>query len=409
MIERTIRFWALNEDFLHHRMSFIAGPRQIGKTTTVQKFLKDMHQEDNYYNWDSITLKKKFAENPLFFKEGLPPMSKNKRYWVVFDEIHKYPNWKNLLKGYFDEYKSEIQFIITGSAKLDLFRKSGDSLIGRYFLYKMFPLSPNDILCQKYNFKKQWYPGLDIETIPETNKEVSDVISSLLNTSGFPEPFLDGTKDFYQRWKDTHISLLINEDLRDLTRIAQIKKLETLIFLLPERVGSPLNLNSLRHTLECSYGSVKTWLEAFEKVFLTFNLPPYSYKISRSILKEKKYYFWDWGLLDNAGQRFENFLAIQLLRAVSAWNEWGKGKYELLYIRTKDGLEVDFAIAENNKVKVLIEAKLSDIEPSKALKNIKNKLGNPLSFQVINKEGYYKRTGSDIMVIGIDRFLQILP
>lgn len=132
----------------------------------------------------------------------------------------------------------------------------------------------------------------------------------MLNTSGFPEPFFNGTKDFYQRWKDSHVSLLINEDLRDLTKITQIKKLETLIFLVPERVGSPLSLNSLRHVLECSYGSVKSGLDAFGKVFLVFSLSPFSYKISRSILKEKKYCFWDWGLSDDFGQRFENFIAV---------------------------------------------------------------------------------------------------
>lgn len=185
--------------------------------------------------------------------------------------------------------------------------------------------------------------------------------------------------------------------------------METLLFLLPDRVGSPLSLNSLRYILECSYGSVKSWLDAFEKVFLVFSLTPFSRKISRSILKERKYYFWDWGLLDETGQRFENFVAVQLLRVVSTWNEWGKGKYALHYIRTKDGLEVDFAVTENNKVMFLVEAKTSDTEPEKAFKKIMAESGHPLSFQVINKKGYYKRTESDILVIGIDLFLQILP
>ena len=409
MIKRTLITWALNKDFLHRKMSFIAGPRQIGKTTTVRNFLEDINQGKNYFNWDSIALKQKFAKNPLFFKEDMPPPSKKKRIWIAFDEIHKYPGWKNLLKGYFDEYKDEIQFVITGSAKLDLFRRSGDSLVGRYFLYKMFPLGPKDILSRRYDFSKQWNPRLELKSIPTFKKEFHEAITSLLNTSGFPEPFLDGTRDFYQRWKDTHVSLLINEDLIDLTQITQIKKLETLIFLLPERVGSPLSLNSLRNILECSYGSVKSWLDAFEKVFLVFSLTPFSRKISRSILKERKYYFLDWGLLDDTGQRFENFLAVQLLRAISTWNEWGKGKYALHYIRTKDGLEVDFAVTENNKVMLLVEAKTSDTEPGKAFKKIMAESGHPISFQVINKKGYYKRTESDILVIGIDLFLQILP
>ncbi|MGR3316941.1 MAG: ATP-binding protein [Candidatus Anammoxibacter sp.] len=409
MITRTIAIWALNEDFLNQRMSFIAGPRQIGKTTMVKSFLKDISQGNNYFNWDTISLKQKFAQNPLFFKEEAPPVQKGKRNWIVFDEIHKYPNWKNLLKGYFDEFKDDFQFVITGSARLDLFRMSGDSLIGRYFLYKMFPLGLKDLISKKYDFTKQWNPGLPLKNIPETNSDYSNTVENLINTSGFPEPFLNGTKDFYQRWKEAHISLLINEDLRDLTRIIQIKKLETLIFLLPERIGSPLSLNSLSKILECSYGSIKIWLEAFEKVFLTFSLPPYSQRLSRAVVKEKKHYFWDWGIIDDPGIRFENFIAVQLLRSVSSWNEWGKGKYELFYIRTKDGLEIDFAITCNNKLLMLVEAKVSDAEPSKSFKNIKNKLGNPLSFQIVKSKGFYKNTQTDIIVIGVDRFLQILP
>lgn len=186
MIKRTLTTWTLNKDFLHGKMSFIAGPRQIGKTTTVRRFLKDIRQEKNYFNWDSISLKQKFAKNPLFFKEGLPPVPKKKKNWVVFDEIHKYPKWKNLLKGYFDEYKDEIQFVITGSAKLDLFRRSGDSLVGRYFLYKMFPLGPKDILSLRYDFSNQWNPRLELKSIPTIKKDFFEAITSLLSTSGFP-------------------------------------------------------------------------------------------------------------------------------------------------------------------------------------------------------------------------------
>jgi len=408
MINRINTTWGLNKEFLHNRMSFICGPRQIGKTTTVREFLRKIGQEKNYHNWDSIGVKRKFAKNKLFFTENLPPKSKEKS-WVVFDEIHKYPKWKNLLKGFFDEFKDEIQFAVTGSARLDLFRKSGDSLLGRYFLYKMFPLCPKDLIKKKYDYSLQWDPTQDLNEIPTANKEFSGITSELISMSGFPEPFLKGSKDFYQRWQENYLSLLIHEDIRDLTNIAHIKKLETLVFLLPDRIGAPLSLNSLTHLLECSYGSVKTWLEAFEKVFLLFCISPYTSKISRSILKEKKYYFWDWGLLENKGQRFENFVAVQLLRAVTSWNEWGKGKYELFYARTKEKQEVDFVITKNKKPAFLVEAKLSDTEPNNGFKNIRAKLSNPPAFQVVHKDGHYKRTSSGIITIGIDRFLQLLP
>ena len=151
------------------------------------------------------------------------------RQWIVFDESHKYPQWKNILKGYYDE------------------------------------------------------------------------------------------------WKNNHISLITNEDVRDLSRIVNIQKLQTLVFLLPERVGSPLSLNNLRNTLACAHGSVQNWLEALKKVYLVFDVAPYVARLTRSVLKEQKYYFWDWGLLEDQGKRFENFVAVQLQRAVSAWTEWEKG------------------------------------------------------------------------------------
>ncbi len=407
MINRVLETWAFDRSFLHNKMSFIAGPRQVGKTTLAQKFLKNLAQEDCYYNWDTLGFKQQFAKNPLFFKETFPPRAKNQ--WIVFDEIHKYPQWKNLLKGYYDEMKDEVQFIITGSARLDLFRKSGDSLAGRYFLFKLFPLGPKDIVKTLYNRTKSWNPKDLLEDIPPANSTFSEAVDSLYNTTGFPEPFLDGTKDFYNRWKDIHLSLIINEDIRDLTKITHIKKLETLVFLLPERVGSPISLNALRENLECSHESIKTWLEAFNKVFISFDIPPYTKKLSRAILKEKKIYFWDWGIVEDTGKRFENFVAVQLARVVTQWNEWGLGKYSLHYIRTKDGYEVDFAIALNNTVVLLIEVKEQATEVPKSFILIREKLNNPLSFQVIHRKGFYKRTKENILVLGIDRLLQLLP
>ncbi len=415
-IRNIIGQWALDQDFLHGRMSFICGPRQIGKTTLVRQYLERIGQRDNYHNWDSLTLRQRFASNPLFFianiskplVSGNLPSTQN-REWIVFDEIHKYPHWKDILKGYYDEWKEFIEFIITGSARLDYFRRSGDSLVGRYFLFKMNPLHPNDLTGVTLDRDTAWTPNILEDPFHEPNQSFSEATDHLYHLSGFPEPASVGTKEFYQRWKNNHISLITTEDVRDLSRIENIQKLQTLVFLLPERVGSPLSVNNLKNILGCAHASVQNWLEILKKVYLVFDLLPYSAHLARSVRKERKFFFWDWGLLEDEGKRFENFVAVQLKRAVSAWTEWGKGDFNLSFVRTKDGREVDFVITSNQKACLLIECKMSERTLSPNLRYFKDRLQVPMAFQVIETPGHLEQVDKGIFVMGLDRLLKILP
>lgn len=403
LIHPFMEQWALSAPHLHGRMSFIAGPRQVGKTTMVENFLSSLHQAPLYYNWDLASVKRRYAQNPTFFVEDLP--AGGSPVWVGLDEIHKYPKWKNILKGYYDEWKKKIQFVITGSARLDFFRRSGDSLVGRYFLFKMLPLGISDLVSRKK--EECWHPGKAF--IPDAESKAGPAVQALLDINGFPESFLDGTKDFLTRWQDNHISLILREDLRDLTKISELGKLQTLLYLLPERVGSPLSLNSLKQPLECAHGSLSLWLAALTKVYLIFPVLPWSKRLSYSILKEKKYYFWDWSMVSDPSFRFENFVAVQLQRAVSAWNEWGKGVFDLYYIRNREGREVDFAVCDRQKVHLLVEAKEQEETISPHLYYYKEKTGAPLAIQVINKKGICIQKSRDVWLMGAERLLSLLP
>jgi predicted AAA+ superfamily ATPase len=241
------------------------------------------------------------------------------------------------------------------------------------------------------------------------DKSFQDAVAQLYDLTGFPEPLSVGTRDFYERWKNNHISLITGEDIRDLTKITNIEKLQTLLFLLPERVGSPLSLNNLKNILECAHASVQNWLEALKTVYLVFDIAPYTARLKRSVRKEHKYYLWDWGLIEDQGKRFENFIAVQLQRAVSAWTEWGKGNYQLMYVRTKDGREVDFVITEKNKPYILIECKKTDKSLAANLRYFKERIQVPLAFQVIETPGYLKQVNRGTFIIGLDRFLSTLP
>ena len=406
---QIIANWAFDENFLNNRMSFISGPRQIGKTTVGKLFLSKKNQIENYHNWDSFTVKKRFVENQLFFIENLPPLNiLTQKQWILFDEIHKFKQWKNILKGYYDEFKDFLNFIVCGSARLDIFRKTGESLLGRYFLFRMFPLGPNDIVYgESFKIENVWNPEKNFK-VHETSVEFREAVKQLFEISGFPEPFLKGEKDFYNRWHKAHISLITTEEIRDLTKIYDINRVQMLSMLLPARIGSPVTIKNLSDTLEVAHQTVKVWLNALENVYLIFQIPPYSERVQRSIKKEKKIYFWDWGIIEDKGKKFENFIAVELYRTITAWNEWGWGDFELFYLRTKDGRETDFLVTNNKNPFLLIESKLKDTNIDKNLLYFHKKLNPKYSFQIVFKDNYYKQLASDIFILDIAKFLKIL-
>jgi len=406
---QIIGTWAFNKNFLNNRMSFISGPRQVGKTTLGKLFLAKINQEKNYYNWDSFTVKKKFIENPHFFIENLPPLNSLKeKQWIILDEIHKDKKWKEILKAYYDEFNNYLTFIVCGSAKLDIFRKTGESLLGRYFLFKMFPLGPNDIVYgENFKLENAWdtVNPIYFESI---NNEFKNAVNQLFEISGFPEPFLKGKKSFYKRWQKSHISLITTEEIRDLTKIYDIARLQMLSALLPQRIGSPISIKNLSDILEVAHQTVKLWIHALENVYLIFQVMPYKEKIERSIKKEKKIYFWDWGILEDNGKKFENFLALQLLRSVTAWNEWGLGDFELFYVKTKDGRETDFLITKNKEPFLLVESKFKDTNIDKNLLYFHKKLNPKYSFQVVFIDDFYKQLSSNLFIVDIYKFLKIM-
>ncbi len=390
-------------------MSFIAGPRQIGKTTLLKEYLKFEGHEDLYFNWDVLAIRRAYRQNADFF---IPPMlswPQKELLPVVFDELHKYPKWKSHLKGLFDTWKGRVRFIVTGSARLDFMRKSGDSLVGRYFLFRKLPLHPREMI-RILAPSSLWLPGQPFDSFARPSSAFREAAQQLFELNGFPEPLFTGSKAFLQRWQTEHLTLLVTEDLADLTKIEKILRVEELAELLPNRVGSPLNIQSVARDLEANFPSIKRWLEALELVYLIFRIPPYSRKLARAIRKEQKLYFWDWSLVNELGARFENMLAVYLARAVSSWNERGLGKYELHYVRTRDGIEVDFLITQAGKPMMLIEAKLSDDQVPSSLLQMKDKLAVPQALVVTQKPDIFRmHREPGVWSVSIERFLSWLP
>lgn len=373
---------------LGKKFVFLAGPRQVGKTYLAQTLLGEI--PGRYYNWDlaedrQLILSKSFLHDRF----------------VVLDELHKYDRWKNFIKGVYDKYHSDLKILVTGSARLDMYRRGGDSLFGRYFLFHLHPLTMGEIR------RPEIIP--DPNLLKEDNDSSTDpeLVDRLLRWGGFPEPFYSGAEDAHTRWSLLRRELLVREDIRDLTNVNLLSLIEHLILILPSRVGSILSVNSLREDLQVAYNTVQSWLDTLEKLYVTFTLMPFFQRLHRSVRKEKKLYLWDWSQVPDEGARFENLVASHLWKAVQLWRDLGKGDFALWFIRDRDRREVDFCVTRDSEPWLLVEAKLSETQPTESLQFFANRLRIP-AVQVVRTGGIHKRSGA-VKVVSADRWLLQLP
>lgn len=389
------------------QMRFIAGPRQSGKTTLAKAFLDSQGDGRFYYNWDNRETKARHNRELDFLRPDLLASALKKKRWVCFDEIHKMPLWKNILKSYFDTHEERVRFIITGSARLDLFRRSGDSLAGRYFLFHLLPLTLFELTTKR---PAELKPIQSAEKFIE-NRLASTIaahqttMESLLNFGGFPEPFLASDSSFLQRWQEDYVDRLVKEDLRDLTRIPHLENAAHLLTLLPGRTGSPLSVNSLRGDLEVSHETIRNYLQALKLCYVVFELSTYTMKINRAIRKEKKVYFFDWARVTEPSKRFENFIATQLYSWVALWSDEGLGTFELAYVRNRAGQECDFLIVRDKKPWLLIEAKSADQPLASHLYHFSEKLGGIPIIQLTQEPNILRAGGNKDYRISASRFL----
>jgi predicted AAA+ superfamily ATPase len=340
-------------------MRFITGPRQVGKTTLARQKLREEKSKQLYYLWDLRNVRQRYKENELFFTADA--MDPAKKLWVCFDEIHKMPKWKNILKAAFDETSDRYQFIVTGSAKLNIMKRSGDSLAGRYFTFHLMPLSLNEVHSDSSvqtdipEFAHQF-----IELVLDAAPAPQESLEQLLEYSGFPEPFLKQSQVFHKKWARDYIDTVIREDIGALTRIVDREYIFDLYNLLPEMIGSPLSQSSLASHLQISPVTVKNYLRRLEDFYLTFSIRPYSKNIKRSLLKAGKYYLYDWSRIKNKGVRFENYIACELCARLSLWEDATGDDFHLFYIRNKQKQETDFLVVRNGAPWLLMESKLTD-------------------------------------------------
>ena len=328
-MERTLHQPIIND--LPNKIILLSGPRQTGKTTLS----KELHSSFQYLNFDS-------AEDRLIMKEKSWDREKQ---LIVFDELHKMKNWKRYLKGIYDTEGIPPSILVTGSAKLDIHKRVGDSLAGRYFQFRMHPF--------------------DLKEVKSLSSDWTQLFNQLWTCGGFPEPFLKNNATYYKRWRRTHLDIILRQDLIELYSGRDIYAIENLVYLLKDRVGSTISYANLARDLERDPTTIKRWLHLLENLYIIFKVKPYHKKIARSLLKEPKYYFYDHALIDHDdGAHLENIVASALLKELQFLEDTTGVVAHLQYLRTKDGKEIDFLIVIDNKPVHLIEIKWSDDNPS---------------------------------------------
>lgn len=390
-------------DRFGRQMRFIAGPRQVGKTTLLKGFLKERGAASLYYNWDLRPVRDRYKADPYFFHsdalshglaKGRPP--------VGFDEIHKFPKWKNILKDYFDAFEDKFQFVVTGSARLDLFRKSGDPLSGRYFLFRLLPVSLFELSGDEPE-TPEGPAGEFIEASLHPSRQ--GALEALLRFGGFPEPLLKGDAVFSSNWHDQYVDTLVREDLRDLTRIHELENVATLMRLLPQRVGAPFSLHSASEDLSVSYSAARNYMRALMLTYVLFSLEPYHKSVARAVRKEPKVYFFDWTRVESPALRFENYVACELKHRAQLWTLTTARRFEVFFVRTRAGKETDFLLTRDGKPYLLVEAKESSQDVEAHHLAFAEKLGGVPVLQLLAKPNVVRAQKDRLYVVSASRFL----
>jgi predicted AAA+ superfamily ATPase len=386
--ERYIAETIRKDSLADKKITFITGPRQVGKTTLAKTLLES---SENYKSWDSEEFKKAWIRSP---SESLKLVGPGP---ILLDEIHKdKKKWKNRIKGLYDTGLPG-PLIVTGSARLDVFRKGSDSLMGRYIPYRVHPFSVGE--CKNP-------PGPhDVFEVHSSSYSWNDI----LNLSGFPEPLLGGIQEKAVRWSRLRTDQMIDQDIRDEKAIQDIQAFKNLVSLLPERTSGQLSLNSIREDVGVAYATARAWVGLLHDFYFCFSIKPFSRKVKRSLVSEPKMYFFDVLRIPNTrvGQRHENAVALHLLKACHFWTDSAQGEFDLFYVKDKEKREVDFLVTKDRAPWLLLECKSNNKQPTKSLLYFKEQLKPKFTYQLVTDLRFHKEYAAlGVTVVSAEKFFK---
>ena len=365
----------IREHFAENRqMVFLSGPRQSGKTTLAKSLALD------YLNWDDSDVRAAIVagQNETVRRYGLASLSSEKPI-VVFDEIHKYPRWKSFLKGFFDLYGEKMKILATGSAKMDIYKRGGDSMMGRYFPYRMHPLSVAELIDISL-------PGENLIRRPRPLDDAE--WNALVEFGGFPEPFTHRSRRFSIRWDKLRMEQMMLDDIRTLTQVQELEQIRILAEILANRSGEQLVYDSVAREVSVDPKTAKKWVGVLRYLYYGFEVRPWFRNVENAIRKTPKWYLRDWSGIGDTGKRYETMAACHLLKAVDAWNDLGYGIFALHYLRDKQKREVDFLVSRDGKPWFIAEVKASYTHLSPSLAHYQRTTEARHAFQVVFDEPF---------------------
>lgn len=365
----------------HRQMVFLSGPRQVGKTTLGESCASVCLNCDD----DDVKRAIVAGQAETVNRYGLAGISESDKV-VVFDEIHKYARWKQFLKGFYDVYGRNLRILVTGSARMDVYKKGGDSMMGRYFPYRMHPFSVAELLDVTL-------PDDGLLRRPRELKQ--EEWDALLRFGGFPDPFVKRDVRFSRRWQALRFEQLTRTDLRDVTRVAELDQLAALAEILRHRSGEQLVYKNLGNEVGVDEKTAKKWVKTLKGLYFGFEVRPWFRNVENSIRKTPKWFVRDWSMIEDAGKRAETLIACHLLKAVECWTDLGYGEFSLNYVRNKRKQEVDFLVARDNEPWFLVEVKSADEALSGSLAVFQRQTGARHAFQVVIDAAYVDRSCFD--------------
>lgn len=374
---------AIREHFAKYRqMIFLSGPRQVGKTTLVRE------QNPKYISWDREKDRQLILSGAdrIAEKFGLGSRMTEDRIIIAFDEIHRYPRWKTFIKGFFDSYEHDVKVMATGSARMDVYKRGGDSMMGRYFPYRVHPFSVAEIIR----------PSLPDESLIRSPAEIHEEDwTALWEHGGFPEPFTLRDRRFSRKWRDLRLEQLLRSDVRDISKTLEIDRIECLAKILINRSSEQLVYSSLARDLNVAEPTIKLWISILKSLYFGFEVRPWFRNVENSIRKTPKWFLRDWSAVEDDGKRAETLVACHLLKAVEMWTDLGYGEFALNYLRDKRKREVDFIVSRDSSPWFLVEVKKGDAKLSGALSEFQRMTGAKHAFQVVLDGAFVNRSCFD--------------